>query len=728
MPKPRPAPAGERANFFVRLAGWSQRHRWWSLAAWVLVLVAVTAGAQAAGSDYHNDYSLPGTESQAALDTLRAQAPADAGDSVQIVLQDPDGLPAPAVQDRVQAMLGRVRNLPHVVDVRSPYDDRSAISRDDTIGYATVTLDGTKEDVPAPDVRTIIDTAKAAGTGGLRVELGGGAVSDAEQKPGGAAEGAGMLAALVILVVLFGSLLAAALPIVVAVFAVGATTGLIILASHVVGVADFTVSMMSLVGLGVGIDYALLVFSRYRAELTAGATREQATRTALDTAGRTVMFAGGTVIIALMGLVALGLGSLRGVAVAVAITVALTVVASLTLLPALLTVFGRRFERTVQRRAGRRRRTEGAGWRRWSGLIRRSRWTALLLPFAALLALAAPAIGLRLGFADAGSDPQGSTSRAAYDLLAEGFGPGFSGPLVVVVKGDVATAGAAADAVRTTPGVAAVLPPRPVAPGLATFVVFPNSKPQDAATGRLATRLREQVLPPLAHDHAATFLVGGSTAATQDYAAAVASRLPLFVTIVVGLSSLLLMLVFRSVLIPVKAALLNLLSVGASLGVITVVFQHGTFGMQPGPIEAYVPVMNFAVVFGLSMDYEVFLLSRMHERWERDRDPGAAVDEGLATTGRVVTAAAAIMIVVFGAFMLSPERVLQQFGLGLASAVFLDAVVIRCLILPATMHLLGARAWWLPARLARWLPTVGITGERPAARPVEMATADGGRP
>ncbi|MGI5241783.1 MMPL family transporter [Dactylosporangium sp. CA-139066] len=715
----------ERSNVFVRLAGWSQRHRWWSLAAWLLVLVAVTVGASAAGSDYHNDYSLPGTESQAALDTMRAKAPADAGDPVQIVVQDPNGLWTPPVQDQVRAMLSRVRNLPHVVDVRSPYDDRAAISRDGTIGYATVTLDGTKEDVPAQDVRTIIDTAKAAGTGGLRVELGGRAVSDAEQKPGGAAEGAGVLAALVILVVLFGSLLAAALPIVIAVFAVGATTGVIILASHVVGVADFTVSMMSLVGLGVGIDYALLVFSRYRSELTAGASREQATRTALDTAGRTVMFAGGTVIIALMGLVALGLGSLRGVAVAVAITVALTVVASLTLLPSLLTIFGRRFERTVQRRASRRRRPEGGGWRRWSVLVRRGRWAALLLPFAALLALAAPAFGLRLGFADAGSDPRGSTSRAAYDLLAEGFGPGFNGPLIVVVKGDSAAATAAADAVKAMPGVAAVSPPRPVADGLATIVVFPDSKPQDEATARLATRLRQEVLPPLARGGGTTFLVGGATAATQDYAAAVASRLPLFVAIVVGLSSLLLMLVFRSVLIPIKAAVLNLLSVGASLGVITLVFQHGMFGIQPGPIEAYVPVMNFAVVFGLSMDYEVFLLSRMHERWERDRDPGAAVDEGLATTGRVVTAAAAIMIVVFGAFMLSPERVLQQFGLGLASAVFLDAIVIRCLILPATMHLFGRGAWWLPAWLARSLPTMGLPGEGAPARPASVPVGRG---
>jgi RND superfamily putative drug exporter len=688
---------------FVRIAGWSYRRRWWALLLWVLVLVGVTAASQAVGSDYHNDFSLPGTESQRAIDTLRQHAPAQAGDTVQVVVEAGSGVRS--VQPRVERMLGEVRQLPHVVDVRDPFATEGTISRDGTIAYATVTLDGRAEDIPADDVRRIIDTAQAAEDDGLRVELGGDAVRGAEESEGGAAEGVGLLAALVILVLLFGSLVAATLPILIAIFGVGSAVGLVVLASHGTTVADFTSALMILVGLGVGIDYALLVFSRFRSELRDGADREQAARTALDTAGRTVFFAGCTVIIALLGLVVLGLGSLQGVAVAVALTVLATMVASLTLLPALLAIVGGRVERRVRRKAGR---AEGASWRRWTMAVQRRPWPALLLPAVALLLVAAPALGMRLGFADAGNDASGKTSRQAYDLLARGFGPGFNGPLVVVVRGD---AGPVQSAISGTPGVAAALPPTPAVDGVSTVIVFPESKPQDEATSDLVHRLRDDVLPRLAQQTGAEYLVGGNTAAAEDFAEAVASRLPLFVLVVVGLSALLLMVVFRSLLVPLKAAMLNLLSVAASLGVITYVFQEGAFGVQPGPIEAFVPVMIFAIVFGLSMDYEVFLLSRMHEEWEGAGDAARAVREGMATTGRVVTAAGAIMVVVFGSFLLSPDRMLQQFGLGLAVAILLDALVIRCLIVPAVMQLLGTRAWWLPGPIARWLPRVAI--ERP---------------
>jgi RND superfamily putative drug exporter len=694
-----------RPSGFERLARWSYRHRRWALALWVVVLGAVTIAAQGVGDAYRNDFSLPGTESQRTLDTLRERAPARSGDTVQVVFSDPAGLTAAPTRTRVDGLLDRIGALPHVADVRSPYDDQGTISRDGTIGYATVTLDGITEEVPAEAVRKLVDTALAAGEGGLRVEVGGDPVREVQEDEGGPAEGIGMLAALIILVLLFRSLLAASLPLVIALFAVGAAIGLITIASHVATVADFTVPLMILVGLGVGIDYALLVFSRFRAELIAGAEPEAATRRAMDTAGRTVLFAGCTVIIALLGLVTLGLGSLQGVAVAIALTVLATMLASLTLLPALLGMLGHRVERAVRRRAERPgRAAEGTAWRRWATLVRRHRWPALLIPVAALLALAAPALDLRLGFADAGNDAGSSTSRQAYDLLAEGFGPGFNGPLVVVVEGGQPAAEAAHRSLTGTPGVASAVPPVPVAADLSTMIVFPDTKPQAAETAELVTRLRQEVLPPVARDTGATFLVGGSTAAADDFADAVAGRLPLFIAIVVGLSALLLMVVFRSLLIPVKAAILNLLSVAASMGVVTAVFQHGALGVQPGPIESYVPVMIFAIVFGLSMDYEVFLLARMHEEWERDRDADLAVREGLASTGRVVTAAAAIMIVVFGAFLLSPDRMLQQFGLGLAVAILLDALVIRCLILPAAMGVLGPRAWWLPARLDRWLP------------------------
>ena len=708
-----PAPPRDRTGRFARLAGWSYRHRRLALTAWVVVLFAVTAAAQAVGSSWKNDFSLPGTGSQRAFDLLAERAPDGAGGTARVVVEAPGGLPS--VRPDVTALLDRVRALPHVASVRGPYEDPAASSADGTVGYATVTFDVPDEQVPVATARELVDTARAAARDGLAVEVSGEPVRNvAEEEGGGAAEGAGMFAALVVLVLLFGSLLAAALPLVVAVFAVGSALGLITLASHLATVADFTAPLLLLIGLGVGIDYALLVFSRWRSELLAGADRETAARTALDTAGRTVFFAGCTVIVALLGLVALGLGSLQGVALAVALTVLVTMLAALTLLPALLAVVGRRVERAVLRRAERVRRrghTAGDRWRRWTAGVQRHPWAATVVPVVLLLALAAPVLGIRLGFADAGNDL--GTSGRAYDLLAEGFGPGVNGPLVVVAAGDdaVAAAGSVRPALAGTAGVASVQGPFPAAdPTVATMLVIPATGPQDEATGELVRRLRDDVLPA---DGGTEYAVGGSTAAALDYSAAVAGRLPLFLGIVIGLSALLLLVVFRSVWIPVKAAVLNLLGIGASVGIVTLAFQHGWFGVQPGPIESYVPVMIFAIVFGLSMDYEVFLLSRMHEEWEGRRDAAAAVREGMAATGQVVTAAAAIMVVVFGAFLLSPSRMLQQFGLGLAVAVLLDAVVIRSLLVPALMHLLGRHAWWLPAPLARLLPRVALEARPP---------------
>jgi putative drug exporter of the RND superfamily len=715
-----------RTSRFERLASWSQRRRWWAVGLWVIALAAVTATSYAAGSDYKNDYSLPGTQSQQALDTLNKHAPGDAGATVQIVMADQGGMRAPGTRERVTAMLRKVERLPHVVRVLSPYAGLGAISRDGTIAYATATLDGQAQDIPATDVRAIIHAAQGAAGDELRVELGGEAVQGAEQGPGGSAEGIGLVAALVVLVLLFGSLLAASLPIVIALFAVGSAVGLVVLASHVATVADFTVPLMILVGLGVGIDYALLLFSRYRGELLAGADRDQATRTALDTAGRTVLFAGCTVIIALLGLIALGLGSLQGVAIAVAVTVLVTMLGALTLLPALLAIMGERIRRAVLRRAARARHADGGGWARWSDLVQRRPWPMLLAAGAVLIALSAPVLGMRLGFADAGNDARSTTSRQAYDLLARGFGPGFAGPLIVVAErgqptGSQPTGSLIHDAVVGAADVAAVTSPAVSRDGeIMTMIAFPASKPQDQATQDLVNRLRTTVLPPLERQTGARIMVGGSTAATVDFADAVAGRLPLFIAVVIGLSALLLLVVFRSLLIPLKAALLNVLSVGAALGVIIMVFQHGllggALGIEPGPIEAFVPVMIFAIAFGLSMDYEVFLLARMHEAWERTHDAHQAIRDGMTTTGRVVTAAAAIMVVVFGSFLLDPSRMLQQFGLGLAVAVLLDALVIRCLIVPAAMSLLGARAWWLPSAIERRLPRVALERRHAPAR------------
>jgi RND superfamily putative drug exporter len=666
----------------ARLAGWAQRHRWLAVALWALVLLAVTFTSRLTGSAFHDDNSLPGTESQQVVDLLKTTA--QSGANAQIVFKSDSGLTTQRAA--VDDALGNVRLLPHVRSVTSPFESAATLSRDGRIGYATVTFDAASTDLPYDDIVKVVDTAKKAV--GVQVALAGDPIKRVAGG-GGPAEGVGLLAALVVLVFLFRSLLAAGLPVITAVFAVGSTLGAITIVSHYVDIASYTAPLMMLVGFGVGVDYALLIFSRYRSEILDGHDRDTAARRALDTAGRSVLFAGTTVIIALLGLLALGLGGLQGVALAVALTVLMTMLASVTLLPALLSLFGKRLERGI--------REHGKAWRRLADGVQRRPLAPLAIGLIVLIGLAIPAAGMRLGFADSGTDPAGSTTREAYDLMTEGFGPGFSGPLAIVAEdGDTV---ALQQLLTSTPGIARALPPM----GL-TVLAFPTTSPQDEATAELVTRLRTEVLPSLPGH----YLVGGAVAAATDFADAVADRLPLFVLVVVGLSALLLMVVFRSVLIPLKAALLNLLSIGASLGVMTLVFGDGWFGAQSGPIEAFVPVMIFAIVFGLSMDYEVFLVSRMHEEWRRTGDARLAVREGLAATGGVITAAGAIMVLVFGAFLLDPSRMLAQFGLGLAVAVLLDALVIRCLLVPAIMRLLGARAWWLPKWLDRRLPHVAL--------------------
>jgi RND superfamily putative drug exporter len=693
-----------RPGLLHRVSGWAMRHAGLALLLWVLVLAAVTAAATAVGANYRSDTSLPGTDSQRVTDIFQAHQPKGDTATVQLVVRADGGLDAD--RSRMASMLAVVRGLPHVASVADPFAGPGSMSTDRRTAYATVSLDVATADMPVDGVRTIIHRAQDFARPGFQVEVGGDLARSAADSSGGASEGAGILAALVILVFLFGSLLAATLPLLTAVFAVGSTVGLLMLASHLFKVPEYTTPVMMLVGLGVGIDYALLIFSRYRHELLKGEAADPKV-VALDTAGRSVMFAGCTVVIALLGLLALGLGSLQGIALGVTMTVLMTMLAAVTLLPSLLTLFGKRIERSVRKHAAKQRRTPGDGWRKLAGLVQRAPWVPLVLGVIALVALSLPAFGMRLGFADAGTDDPAKTSRKAYDLLADGFGPGFNGPLVVVSEGGQTPA--LGQALATDPGIAAVTPPQLTPDGkIATVLAFPKSAPQDKATSDLVQRLRDDTLPKLESQTGATYLVGGSTAAADDFAAAVSKRLPIFVLVVVGLSALLLMAVFRSVLIPLKAAVLNLLSIGASLGVITLVFQQGWFGAQAGPIEAFVPVMIFAIVFGLSMDYEVFLVSRIHEEWRRTKDARAAVREGLATTGSVITAAAAIMIVVFGAFLLSPDRMLKQFGLGLATAVLLDALLIRCVIVPAVLRLFGERAWWLPRRLDRVLPRIAL--------------------
>ncbi|HET6168092.1 MAG TPA: MMPL family transporter [Marmoricola sp.] len=695
----------------VRLAGFSQRHHWAALIAWLVLLAGVTVAAAGIGDGYGNgsDVSLPGTQSQDVADLLQRHAPDQTGDSVTVVLHDPRGWDAdvdlPALVDRLSA-IDRVRA------VTPPEVARGTVSADGTLGLVDVSLVGEQGSAPSSTYQEIVDVANAQASSDLQVELAGKGIRKLERGGGGPAEGVGILAALVILVLMFGSFLAASLPLITAVFAVGSTLGLAALLSHLIAIPDFTTSLLVLVGLGVGIDYALLVFSRFRTELVRGADRADATTRALETAGRSVLFAGASVIIALLGMFTLGVAAFEGTVTAVSLTVLVTMVASLTLLPALLTLFGARIEKRVRTRAAKAMRAPGERWRRWAGLVQRAPWPAVLVSVAALGALAVPALGIHLGLNDAGNDGKGTTTRAAYDLISDELGPGANGPLVVLTEGSRAHAESVRNEVASYPGIVAdrVGPPVALDDGVYLVRAQPTTGPQDQATADLVTHLRDDL------GHSA--LVGGATAANVDYSAAIADRLPLFVLVVVGLSGLLLMSVFRSVAIAVKAALLNLLSIGAALGAMKLVYQDGLLWGDPGPIEAFMPVFIFAIVFGLSMDYEVFLLSRMREVWLATRDAQHAVREGLAHTGGVITAAAAIMFAVFASFALLPDRMLQQAGFAMAVAVLLDAVVIRCLVVPAVMRLLGDRAWWVPKgfRTAATTDVVEPSGE-PAAEP-----------
>ena len=722
----------------LRIARWTMAHRRAVVLGWIGAVVAIFAISSSVGTKTASDFTLPGTGSQHAVDLLAGHFRAQAGDSDQIVLHARSGkLSDPAQRAAVTATLARVAQQPHVTSVVSPYSPGThALSPDGSIGFATVNFDARANVLPKPAVKRVIAIAESARSATLQVELGGQAIEQAQQQSIGFATTVGIGAAIVILLISFGSFTAMGLPIATALLGLGAGLGLIGLASQVMNMADFASQLALMIGLGVGVDYALFIVTRFRENYGAnGGDVEAAVENAMNTAGRAVLFAGTTVVIALLGMFALGVSILNGVGVAAAIGVVLVLAASLTLLPALLSFTGRRIGevggggpgglgRRLRRGGGAARPASGPGfWERWIAAIQRRPAAAAIIAASLMLALAAPALGLRLGASDAGNDPAKNTTRQAYDLIAKGFGPGFNGPLQVAVAlrtpHDGAALASVSQALRSTPGVASVAAPRLNAAGdTAAVVVFPSSSPQSVQTSNLVTRIRSTVLPPLERATGAAVYVGGATAAQADFSHVLASKLPLFIAVVIALSALLLLVVFRSLLIPVQAAAMNLLSIGASLGLVQLVFQRGwlggLFGVQPGPIEAFIPVLAFAIVFGLSMDYEVFLVSRVHEEWQAREDAGAAVREGLAKTGRVITAAAAVMVAVFGAFAISGSRVLEMFGLGLASAVFLDAVVVRMVLLPAVLELLGRRTWAFPRWLDRRLPRVAIEGGTPA--------------
>ncbi|WP_445528928.1 MMPL family transporter [Streptomyces cyslabdanicus] len=724
------------------LARWCVRHRLVVVLLWLLAFGGITAAASVTGSTYSNDYEVPGTESGRATQLLKEGFPGLGGDSDTVVWHTPSGtVRAPDVEQTMTRTLDKIAALPQVASVTSPYKDQATqgsdqISPDGHTAYATVTFTRPSEDITKPQAEAVVQTAKAAATGGLQVELGGSAISLTAPSGDHTAEIVGVLVAAGVLLVVFGSLAAAVLPIATALLSVGTAHAAVGLLGHAMTVADFAPMLGMLIGLGVGIDYALFIVTRHRRGLKRGLTSTEAVTNAVATTGRAVVFAGATVCIALLGMLILRLGFLNGVAVAASLTVVLTVAASVTLLPALLSFIG---PRALSRRERRRLVEHGpepevpTGFAaRWSAFVERHPKALGLVAVAVVTVLALPTLSLHLGTSDQGNDPSTATTRKAYDLVAEGFGPGVNGPLTLVTRVDGAEGRVALDGLdttlRATEGVAAATPVTYNSGGTMAYLsVVPDSAPQSQRTSDLVHRLRTEVLPRAETGTTLDLHVGGVTAGYDDFAGVIIGRLPLFVGVVVGLGCVLLLLAFRSLGIPLKAAAMNIAAVAAAFGVVVTIFQWGWgsefLGLgRAGPIEPFLPVIMVSVLFGLSMDYQVFLVSRMYEEWLETGDNRRAVRVGLAETSRVINSAAVIMISVFLAFVLSGDRVIAMFGIALASAVALDAFVLRTLLVPALMHLLGRANWWLPRRLDRVLPRISI--EPPECRAAHERLAE----
>ena len=707
------------------LARWCVRRRLVVVLLWLLALVSVGTAAAVAGSAYSNDYQVPGTESGRATQLLKDGFPDLGGDSDTVVWHTTSGtVRAADVQQTMTRALDRIEAVSGVATVLGPYDGQGGgrISADGHTAYATVTFDDPAENVDVSEARAVVRAAEDAERGGLRVELGGSAIELTESSGGHLAEVVGVVVAALVLFLAFGSLAASLLPIATALVSVGAAYAGIVLLGHVMAVADFAPMLGMLIGLGVGIDYALFIVTRHRRGLKRGLSVTEAVTNAVATTGRAVVFAGATVCIALLGMLILRLGFLNGVAIAASLTVVLTVAASVTLLPALLTLIGpralsRRERRSLEKHGPQPELPTGFA-ARWSAFVERHPKLLGGLALGVITLLALPTFSLHLGTSDQGNNPRASTTRQAYDLLAKGFGPGVNGPLTLVTPVGGAEGKLALDnldaTLRGTEGVASVTPVRYDTGGDTGYLtVMPKSSPQSESTSDLVDRLRTEVLPRAEAGTSLDVQVGGVTAGYDDFAAVIVAKLPLFVGVVIGLGALLLLLAFRSVGVPLKAAAMNVAAVAAAFGVVVAIFQWGwgseLLGLgRAGPIEPFLPVIMVSVLFGLSMDYQVFLVSRMYEEWLETGDNRRAVRVGLAETSRVINSAAVIMISVFLAFVLSGDRVIAMFGIALAAAVALDAFVLRTLLVPALMHLLGGANWWLPRWLDRRMPRISI--------------------
>ncbi|MCC7366184.1 MAG: MMPL family transporter [Dehalococcoidia bacterium] len=707
------------------LAGFCFDHRRLVAGGWVALLVGLLVLGGVFGGEFHTSFDGPDSDSKDAITILQEHGfGSRTGSQGQVAFAADQGVRDPAVQAAMERFFAVIETSVPGTEVVSPYSEAGArqVSDDGRIAYAEVNFSERtgEEYVEAGD--TIKALRHEVAVDGLRVELGGDMFAEFSEP---SSELIGIAGAAVILLLAFGSLLAMGLPILAALFGIGSGLGLMQLAMNGIDMPNFTTPVAAMIGIGVGIDYALFIVTRYRSSLHHGQAPREAVETAIDTAGRAVMFAGVTVVISLMGLVFM---DMPGLAIGASLSVLMTMLAAITLVPAVLGFAGRSIDRFG---LPHRKQAEGVAketfWHRWSRLVQRYPWPAAIGAVALLVVLAVPVFSLRLGFSDAGNRPDTDTSRRAYDLLSEGFGPGFNGPMLAAAEtpngqADRDAMAALSERLNGTPGIAFASPVIANADGTAAIItIIPTTSPQERATANLVHDLRDEIIPGATAGSALDVKLGGVTASAQDFSDYTAERLPVFMGAVLALSFLLLLAVFRSVLVPLKAILMNLLSIGAAYGVLVAIFQWG-WGLsllgvgREGPVEAWVPMMLFAIVFGLSMDYEVFLLSRIREEFDRTGDNATAVADGLAATARVISAAAAIMVFVFASFVLGDERALKMAGLGLAVAVAVDATIIRLILVPAAMELLGNANWWMPRWLGAIIPRIHVEGREEVAR------------
>ncbi len=710
------------------------------ISVWIVALIALSAASSSIGPDWLDQGSLPGTESakaQALLEKEVPEAASQVGGVTGTVVFKSEG-DIHNYQGEIEKFLTSIRddsNKTQVTNVISPFNDSSTgqISSDNTIAYATIVFNDDVEMQPGmgdPVVERASNLKKV-----IQVEFGGYPFMEVEFP---LSELIGIVAAIIILLVAFGSIVAAGMPILTALVGVGIGTALITLASRIVGIPDFTTNIAAMIGIGVGIDYALFIVTRYREAMKRGVEREAAVIEAMTTAGGAVLFAGITVVISLLGMLIINLDFVSGIAIGTSLAVLIMLIAALTFVPALLaSTFGRHIDKwSIHRKKKDDQPEKPPVWVKWSEFIQRRAWPAAIGGVVILVVLSIPVFSLRVGVSDSGNDPDKTTTRKAYDILAQGFGPGFNGPLFAVTdlreSSDPQALMTIVEKIENTDGVAVVVPSSAQlqkqsaqsdsgdsaesstqTSEVIPIQVFPTTSPQSEETSNLVNELRNEQIPAAVGDSGARVYIGGLTPANVDFATVMSERILYFIAGVLVLSFLLLMCVFRSILVPVKAVIMNLLSIGASYGVLVAIFQWGwareLFGIgAPGPIEPWAPMMLFAIVFGLSMDYEVFLLSKIKEEYDDTKDNAAAVTHGLASTARVISAAALIMICVFLSFALAPDRIFKLMGLGLAVAVFLDATIVRMLLVPATMELLGDKNWWFPKWLDKIIPQIHV--------------------